>query len=117
MRIIYGCVFFSLTFVLTGFSQDKCKTRIDHSVVESPSKQYSIALQSTENLRNAEVELYDLYLGKTVAKKHVGNGLRTKQTVFSGVKPSLYLIYIKHDECPRVQSVGGIQGIKVGNIE
>jgi hypothetical protein len=117
MRVIYGCFFFCLAVITPAFSQDKCKTRIEYAVVESPSKGYSITLQSSENLRNADVELYDLYLGKTVAKKYVGNGLRNKQTVFSGLKPSLYLIYVKHDDCPRAQSVGGIQGIKVGNTE
>ena len=117
MKILYGCVFFSVALVFSAFSQEKCNARIEHTVVESPSGVYSITLQSSENLRNAQVELYDLYQGKSVEKREISNGLRSKQTVFSGVKPSLYLIYIKHDGCPRAQSVGGIKGIKVGTIE
>jgi hypothetical protein len=117
MRIIYGCVFFCVAVVSSAFGQDKCKSVIEYSVTESPAKGYSISLQSSENLRNVEVQLFDLYEGKTVATKQVGSGLRSKQVVFSGVKPSLYLVYVKHDECPRAQSLGGMKGIKVGNIE
>ena len=117
MRIIYGCVLLCLTSIISGYCQDKCKSTVEHTITESPDKGHSITLQSSENLRNVEVELYDLYQGKTVDKKYVGNGLRARQTVFSRVKPSLYLIYIKHDGCPRAQSLGGIKGIKVGNIE
>jgi hypothetical protein len=117
MRIIYGCVLFCLTSVISGYSQERCKSTVEHTISQSPEKGYTIALQSSENLRNVEVELYDLYEGKTVDKKYVGNGLRSKQTVFSRVKPSLYLIYIKHDGCPRAESLGGVKGIKVGNIE
>jgi hypothetical protein len=117
MKIFYGCVFFFVALAFNAFGQDKCKARIEHIVVENLSGIYSITLQSSENLRNAQVELYDLYKGESIQKKQIDNGLTRKQTVFSGVKPSLYLIYIKHDGCPRAQSVGGIKGIKVGTLE
>ena len=117
MKIIYWCVFFLFAQIHCAVGQDKCKVRIDHRVIQDGSKGYLITLQSQENLRNTEVELYDLYEGKLVVKKTLDSSLRNEQTVFTGIKPSLYLIYVKYDGCPKKRSLGGIEGIKVGTIE
>jgi hypothetical protein len=116
MRTIYGCVFFSLAFVLSAFGQEKCKSKIEYTVIENASG-YSIALQSNEQFRNLEVQLYDVYEGKTVQVKQVTSTLRNKPVIFTKVKPSRYYIYVKHDECSKLRGLGELTGIKVGNIE
>jgi hypothetical protein len=117
MKVIYSCVFLVLGFTTCAFGQDKCKAKIDYTITEGPSNTYSIALQSAESLNNPEIELFDLYQGKTIQKKQTGDGLRSKKIVFTNVKPSLYILYVKQNGCAKTQSVGGINGIKVGNKE
>lgn len=102
--------------VCPAFSQDKCKAEIEYSVKEITPSNFSIALQSSESLGNVHVQLFDLYTGKVIQEKDIAGGVSLKREVFTGVKASLYIIYIKYDGCDRKRSLGGIQGIKIGTI-
>jgi hypothetical protein len=99
-----------------AFSQDPCKTEIEYSVRELTPSNFSIALQSSQSIKNVHVQLFDLYQGKVVQEKTIGDVTFSKREVFTGVKASLYIIYIKYDGCSKARSLGGIEGIKIGTI-
>lgn len=96
--------------------QDQCKTEIEYSVREVTPSNFSIALQSSQSIKNVHVQLFDLYEGKVVQEKNIGDGMLMKREVFTGVKASLYIIYIRYDGCSKARSLGGIEGIKIGTI-
>lgn len=117
MRITKLLLLFLVGMVCPAFSQDKCQVEIEYSVKEVTPSNFSIALQSSQSVSNAHVKLVDLYTGKVVQEKNIAGGLSFKlKEVFTGVKASLYIIYINYDGCDRQRSLGSIQGIKIGTI-
>lgn len=107
--LLLACCFLTLS------AQEKCKTPVEFSVKESPNNAFSISLQSQQPISGSEVSLVDAYSGELKEKKKINSSLTTKQEVFKNVRPSRYILYIKQEGCERAYSIGGIDGIEVGN--
>lgn len=116
MRLINPILLLLVGLAINAFGQDICTAKIDFAVNEVSKSQFEISLKSSENLSNARVQLYDLYTGKVVKEKNVQSGLTQREVVFTSVKPSRYTIIIKHDGCTKQKTLGGIEGIKIGEI-
>lgn len=112
----------SLFFVLAIFfapltSNAQCDVKIEYSHKKNSENLCSIFLNAEEpsTLNNVTVKLYDLYLGKIIDEKKVVL-TNEKTEVFKNVKPSLYTIYVETDRCEKPLSLGGINGIKIGDF-
>lgn len=108
--ILFALVF--LTMQTTGRAQ--CDVSIEYSFHQSAASQFSVSLSSNTGSESVIAKLHDLYLGKEVQNKRVSLSGR-EQEVFTDVKPSLYIIYVKKDGCEEYRSLGGISGIKIGD--
>jgi hypothetical protein len=109
--LLLACCFLTLS------AQEKCKTVVEFSVKEVASNAFIISLQSPRSLSGSEISLVDAYSGELTEKKKINSSLTTKQEVFKNVKPSRYILYIKQEGCERAYSIGGIDGIEVGNSQ
>ncbi len=92
-----------------------CDYEVKYKVRHTGTEGYQIALRATGNGALFRIKLYDLYSGETVEEKQVQLGSNDETVAFERVKPSHYLIYISSESCPKQRSLGGIEGIKVGN--
>ena|SRR5258706_2074623 len=92
-----------------------CDFEVKYKVSHTGTGGYQISLQATGNGALLKIALYDLYSGETVEEKQVQLGSNDEKVAFERVKPSHYLIYISSEACPKQRSLGGIEGIKVGN--
>lgn len=52
-----------------------------YSVREITPSNFSIALQSSQSIKNVHVQLFDLYQGKVVQEKNIGDGMLMKREV------------------------------------
>jgi hypothetical protein len=92
-----------------------CDYEVKYKVRHTGTEGYQISLRATGNGALFKITLYDLYSGVTVEEKQVQLGSNDEKVAFERVKPSHYLIYISSEFCPKQRSLGGIEGIKVGN--
>lgn len=116
MKFIYPMLLFLVVNASVAFGQDLCQSNVDFSIKEVTKGNFEIMLQSSSTLSKAQVKLYDLYTGKVVQERSLADGRLSGQSIFKNVKPSRYTILIKFDGCDKGISLGGIEGIKVGEI-
>jgi hypothetical protein len=107
--LLLACCFLTLS------AQEKCKPPVEFSVKEIADNAFAISLKSQTPLSRSEISLIDAYSGDMIEKKTINSSLTTKQEIFKNVKPSRYILYIKQEGCERAYSIGGIEGIEVGN--
>ena len=115
MKVIYGFAFFFLAGLSVAVGQTNCNPDIKYSVREKSSGA-SISLRSEETVAKAEITLYDLYSGVTVQTKKISL-MNYETEIFAKVKNAVYVIFVRIEGCAKVKSIGGKEGIKVGNIE
>lgn len=116
MKGVISAAFLILFLSLSASAQDKCKPVTEYTVKETAQGKYTIALQSQSSLDNPTFELVDMATGKVVATRKLPS-LRARQDVFLNVRPSVYYIHIKQEGCARSKGIGGVEGIKVGNVQ
>jgi hypothetical protein len=116
MKVIYCIVLLFAAGLNFALAQPACNAEIKHSIHEQSTSSYSIRLKSDVSIVNAEIILHDLFLGTAVQTKVMSITSRETE-IFTNLKASRYVIYVKQDGCKRLKSVGGMEGIKVGNIE
>jgi len=116
MKFISPILLFLVVSASHANGQDICNANLDFAIKEVSKSYFEVSLQSSQAITNAKVQLYDLYTGKVVQEKLIPNGLAQQQVVFTKVRPSHYTILVKYDGCSKVKSIGGIEGIKIGEI-
>lgn len=116
MRITFISIVLVAGMSIMSHAQNQCSAKIEYAVIDNAAKGFSIALESKAPLANVHAQLVDLYTGKLVDEKDVAGGISNKRVIFTQVKASLYVVYVKYDGCEKAKSVGGIEGIKVGKL-
>ncbi|RAV99576.1 hypothetical protein [Pseudochryseolinea flava] len=114
MKFIYPLLLFLAASATPALSQDLCKTKVDFEVKEISKGSFEISLKSSRSISQAQVKLYDLYSGKVIQEKTVV--LSSNPSLFRNVKSSRYTVLITFEGCSKGISVGGIEGIKVGEL-
>ena len=115
MQLTKPLILFALIFfTVQSASRAQCDLNIDYSFHQSAASNFSVSLTTQGGSESVTAKLHDLYLGKEVQSKRVSLSGR-EQEVFTNVKPSLYIIYIKRDGCEEYRSLGQITGIKIGD--
>lgn len=97
-------------FPFLGFIVDvDCTSSFSCSPVKSQvSDDYSLALSLDEGIAdNYEFELYDLTTGDFVEKRSLYFRSGMEKEVFTGVKPSTYVIYFSTTQCNQKRSISG----------
>jgi len=113
-NLISLSVLFSLGIFLTN-AQAQCSLKIDYSI-ESKSQGASIVnVKSLENASAVKIQLYDLNIGKVVSEKEVTITSSFK-SIFTDVKPSLYILYVWLPGCTKPLVIDGEKhGILIEN--
>src|SRR5258706_8213120 len=110
VHITVLCFCFSL-----GIASGPCDYEVKYTVNQTGKEDYQMLLQAKGNGALFQIKLYDLYSGAVVEEKPLQLNVNEEKVAFERVKPSHYIIYISSESCTKQRSLGGIEGIKVGN--
>lgn len=113
-KLVYVIGLSTIFFVGTGFS-GPCDFEIFHKVTQAQNGDFQISLEARGDGGFFKIQLYDLYTGQVVEEKQLALSTNNEKVIFESVKPSRYTIYVSSASCPKRKSLGGIEGIKVGN--
>ena len=105
------CLIYSGQSVAIG----PCDFELQYRVSQARNGSFQISLETKGNSVFLRIKLHDLYSGLTVEEKQVQLNENDERIAFETVKPSLYVIYFSSASCPRQRTLGGIEGIKVGD--
>ena len=107
-------ILFVAFFLSPLLGRGQCDAKYEYSVRETAPNQYSIEIKADQFAGPVSIVLQDLYTGEKINEKDVEITNRVIE-VFQNLKPSLYIIYIKKKGCDKAVSLGGVEGIKIGN--
>ena len=117
-KLFKVCVTVIVTFVTMSFAvSDDCNFKFGYNVQKSAnaSGNFSLEVYLKEGVSGTYTfVLYNLHTGTVIEKKKVNVVGQWKEVLFKNVKPSLYEIFIKTEQCERGNAIGGNDGIKVG---
>lgn len=103
-------IYLIFLFPFLGFIVDvECNSIFSYKPIKSQrSNAYSLALSLNEGIAdNYEFELYDLTTGDFVEKRSLYFRSGMEKEVFSGIKPSTYVIYFSTSQCNQRKSIPG----------
>src|SRR6187549_669770 len=105
-NLISLSVLFSLGIFLTN-AQAQCSLKIDYSIESKSQGATSIVnVKSLENASAVKIQLYDLNIGKVISEKEV-TIMGSFKSIFTDVKPSLYILYVWLPGCNKPLVIGG----------
>lgn len=113
ISILCTILFFQYLFISNSYAQ--CSLKTDYKIESKSNGSSILKMKSLEGSRQVKIQLYDLNVGKVVNEKNmVVNNIY--QTIFTEVKPSLYVFYVWLTGCNKPIVIGGEKnGILIEN--
>lgn len=109
------CCSLLLLLCLGHYGQSQCLPEVTAHSRNATTGQHEILIASVSSPARCTFELYDLYQGKVVDTNITSIYSSDGEVVFRNVPTGRYTIYVSSEGCSEKRTLGGIQGISVGN--
>jgi hypothetical protein len=119
MRRILLLFLVTSCLILSHQAQAQCDYQFSHEVKvirKDTSYELKLTLVKGEESQNYRVVLYDLRSNKAVEEKHLLFVRNKPLIAFTGLKSSIYTVYIFYPNCEEPISLGGAKGIKTSGL-